>query len=251
MSPSPATPVSTRAGSVFAAILLVVAGLLGASPTSAQVMDDHIYGLVRLNEAEWATNEEAAPFAFDADGWVGGDYNRFWFRASGEWEGEGEQAFEAQAVYSRLISPYFEFQTGLRLDVLDGDETRSRSHLAAGFMGLAPYWFEVEAFLFVSQDGDVSSRLEAAYDLPFTQRLILEPEVVADLSFTDVPEFGIGAGLSALEAGARMRYEIRPEFAPYVGWVYEGGFGATADLAEAAGHTARVGTFVLGLRAWY
>ncbi len=32
-----------------------------------------------------------------------------------------------------------------------------------------------------------------------------------------VPEIGVGSGLNDIEIGARMRYEIRRKFAPYMG----------------------------------
>ncbi len=214
------------------------------------MMDNKIYTFVRLGEAEYVSHSTADPFAYDADGWIGGDYTRVWFRAEGEHGREGEGAVEAQVLFSRLIAPFWDFQVGARLDVLYGDGSATRPLLALGVQGLAPYWFEVESFVFVSDGGDVSARFEATYDLPLTQRLILEPEVSVDVAVQEVPEFAVGSGLTGLETGARLRFEIAREFAPYVGWIYEGRFGGSADFARAAGGPVRYGSFVAGIRMW-
>ncbi len=80
--------------------------------------------------------------------------------------------------------------------------------------GLAPYWFEVEAAAFVSDDGDVSARIELEYELLLTQRLILQPRTELNFAIQDVPENGVGSGLSTAEAGLRLRYEIKRQFCP-------------------------------------
>jgi copper resistance protein B len=49
----------------------------------------------------------------------------------------------------------------------------------------------------------------------------------------------------------RLRYEIRREFAPYVGVSYERSFGDTADFVRAHGESAGSTRFIVGLRAWF
>jgi copper resistance protein B len=84
-----------------------------------------------------------------------------------------------------------------------------------------------------------------------TQRLILQPEIEFDLYGKDDPRSGIGSGLADSEIGLRLRYEIRREFAPYIGVVWSRSYGETADLARAAGHDEDDVQFVAGLRAWF
>ena len=60
-----------------------------------------------------------------------------------------------------------------------------------------------------------------------------------------------GAGLSDVEAGLRLRYEIYREFAPYIGVNWERKFGSTADFAKNSGETSKDTEWVLGLRAWF
>jgi copper resistance protein B len=216
-------------------------------------MDDHIYTYVAFDEMEYQPGLDSRPVEYRGQGWIGGDYNRFWVMARGEQSSrEGVGEFEGQALYSRTVSDYFNAQVGLRLDHHYGEgESATRGLLAAGFGGLAPYWFELRSFLFVSQEGDLSARLEASYELLFTQRLVLEPEIELNAAVQDVPEFGVGSGLNDVELGARMRYEIVRELTPYVGINWLRRTGATADLARLSGEGVSHASFVAGLRWWY
>jgi copper resistance protein B len=120
-----------------------------------------------------------------------------------------------------------------------------------GFEGLAPYWFDVEGALFLSDKGDVTARFEASYDQRITQRLILQPMAEIDGAFKEVPERGVGSGISSVEMGLRLRYEIAREFAPYVGFAWERKLGKTARMARADGHKASQPAFVAGVRFWF
>ncbi len=188
-------------------------------------------------------------YAWDAQAWYGGDIDKLWLKTEGEGAfGEAVEGAEVQALWSHAIDPWFDLQLGARHDFRPDPE---RTHLVVGVQGLAPYWFEVDAAAFVSNKGDVTARLEAEYDLRITQKFILQPRMELDLSLQDVPEIGIGSGLSSGEFGARLRYEIRPEFAPYVGLEYERAFGDTADFRRAAGEKAGGLSLLVGLRTWF
>lgn len=252
--PVPSRP-GVRPGGATAVLRFVLA-LLAALPSGAgaQTMDDRIYTFVSFDELEYRPGlggEE--PVAYDGEMWIGGDYDRLWLKAHGEQSTlAGEGHLEAQALYSRAVSAFWNVQVGLRLDRRYGEGSgATRGHLAAGIQGLAPYWFHVESFLFVSQHGDVSARLEARWEMPFTQRLVLEPEVKGDLALQDVPEWGVGWGLSEVELGARLRYEIRRELAPYVGYSWSRSVGETADLARSGGREASRGSLVVGIHLWH
>ncbi|MGE7197472.1 copper resistance protein B [Brevundimonas naejangsanensis] len=206
-------------------------------------------GAVMIDQLEATSVDGEEGYAWDAQGWYGGDIHRFWWKSEGEGEfgGELEEA-ELQALYSRAFTPYFDFQTGLRQTYRpEGD----RTDLVVGVQGLAPYWFEVDAAAFLSNKGELTARAEAEYDQRMTQKLILQPRAEVNLSAEDIPELGIGAGLSTLQVGARLRYEIRREFAPYVGVEWTRSFGATRDFAEARGRSAEDTRLVVGVRAWF
>jgi len=48
-----------------------------------------------------------------------------------------------------------------------------------------------------------------------------------------------------------LRYEVSRKFAPYIGVVWKGKFGQTADYARESGHAARETQFVAGARLWF
>jgi copper resistance protein B len=204
---------------------------------------------ILLDQFEYRAVDGRDGYAFEGEAWFGGDYDRLWLKTAGEGEfGEPVDMVEAQALFSRAIDPWFNFQAGIRHDFAHGPD---RTHLALGIQGLAPYWFEIDAAAFLSTRGEVTARIEAEYDQRITNRLILQPRVEVELAAQDVRELGIGAGLSSIEAGLRLRYEFVPEFAPYFGILYERAIGRTADFARLAGEPAGEPMFVMGVRAWF
>jgi copper resistance protein B len=225
---------------------------------SREEMREHHGGLnafkVLVDQAEVKIRNGREGYGWDGQGWYGGDINKLWIKTEGEGSfGEGVEAAEVQALWSRAIDPWFDLQLGVRYDVRPEPE---RAYLVAGIQGLAPYWFEVDGSVFLSTKGDVSARFEGEYDLRITQRLILQPRVEFDLAAQDVPELGIGSGLSEASVGARLRYETftgsgPASIAPYIGVEYERAFGDTAGFRRAEGEKAGSWNFLVGLRTWF
>lgn len=217
------------------------------------MMKPHLYTYVAFDELEWLATGDESVVEYNGEAWIGGDFHRLWVKAAGEQStSESHGDVELQGLYSRAITPFWNLQTGLRFDHRYGERTgASRAHVALGLEGLAPYWFEVEAFVFLSDDADASARLEASYETLLTQRLIVESEFETNVAFQDVPEFGLGSGFTDVELGARMRYEFVREFAPYVGYSWSRVLGATADLRRAVDAEVGGGALVLGLHIWY
>lgn len=181
---------------------------------------------------------------WEAQGWVGGDLRKWWWKTEGDY-GHGEGAFEEvelQSLYSRAVAPFWDVQMGVRLDV---EPTPLRTYATLGVQGVAPYWFELDAALFLSDRGDLSARLEAEYELRLTQRLLLQPRVELNVALTQDTPRGVDNGLTDVEAGLRLRYEVRREFAPYLGavWARDGG-----GLDEEATSGLRL---VGGFRFWF
>lgn len=205
---------------------------------------------IMLNLAEFRVQDAGDQgYRWEGEARIGGYVNRLALKSEGEGVvSDGLESAELQALYSRALTPFFDLQAGIRQDF---EPTRERTYATLGFEGLAPYWFMTQAALFVSDHGDVLARLEGSYDVRLFQRIVLQPQAEIGLSAQDVPEAGIGAGLSNIEVGLRLRYEWRREFAPYVGFSYDQVFGETADLARASGDGSSDYGFVVGLRAWY
>jgi copper resistance protein B len=211
------------------------------------------HGAVRWSTAMLETAEIRPGHDGDVYAWkgrfsYGGDINRLLLKSEGEGRsGDLEQA-EVQALYARAIDPFFNFHAGVRQDF---QPRPRRTYATVGIEGVAPYWFDVEAAAFLSDNGDLSARLEGSYDLRLTQRLILEPRAELNLAASADRATGVGSGLSDVELGLRLRYAVTPEFAPYVGVDWERKFGDTADYARAAGDDVEDTRLVLGVRAWF
>jgi len=109
----------------------------------------------------------------------------------------------------------------------------------------------VEATAYISEDGDLSAGFEAEYDLLLSQRLILQPRFETRVAVQEVEKYGVGRGVNDIELGARLRYEIRREFAPYIGVSWSRKLGETANLADDEGEDIEVISFVIGVRVWF
>lgn len=207
------------------------------------------FSRVMLDLAELRIHSGDETYHWQGEAWFGGDINRLWLKSEGEGAfHEGVESAEVQALYSRAVDPYWNLQAGIRQDLGPGPR---RTYAVVGVEGLAPYWFEVEGSLFLSDKGDLLARAEASYDQRLTRNLVLQPRVELNAAAQDMPANGIGAGLSNAELGLRLRYERGREFAPYVGVAWERSFGRTADFARARGEDTGGVSLVLGVRAWF
>lgn len=217
-------------------------------------VEDQRFGFLLVDQLEYRVREGADTVRWEAVSWYGGDYNRLWLKTEGDWRATGERGGEAeiQALYGKLIAPFWDLQIGVRYDQFSGvGFDRSRSFAVIGLQGLAPYRFEVEPALFVSEDGDVSARLTATYEVLLTQRLILQPRLDFDAALRSAEKFGVGDGINSVGLGLRLRYEITREFAPYLGIHWLRRFGETAEFAQRDGGRVEDTAVVIGARVWF
>lgn len=205
---------------------------------------------VIIDRLEAGFGDGGESYRWNVQGWTGGDINRFWWKTEGEGDFGGNlHDAEVQALYSRAVAPFWDVQAGIRQDFRpDGDDT---THLTVGVQGVAPYWFEMGAAAFLSTDGNLTARAEVEYDQRITQKWIVQPALELEMSASDIPELDLGSGLTSVTAGLRLRYEIRREFAPYVGVEWSRSLGDTADYANARGEDAEDVRLVVGIKAWF
>jgi copper resistance protein B len=207
------------------------------------------FSLVMVDLAEVGFQNGRETYRFEGEAFTGGNLDRFGVKLEGEGTfGQRLDDLELQAVYSRAIAPYWNLQAGVRYDIKPDP---SRTYAVLGVEGIAPYWFKVTAATFLSNKGEVRARIEGSYDLRLTQKLILQPRVEANLSFQDIAEIGVGSGLSDIETGLRLRYEIKQEFAPYIGVEWRKQTGDTARLSRLAGDDPDTVSLVAGVRIWF
>lgn len=266
-----------RSGVPYACVLVMTLSLLPTRRVEGQAaraahgmdLDRVVRTFVLAEQLEVHTNAPERPIDVELVSWIGGDYQRLFLRAQGEQStlrsGGGE--LQGDALFGRLITPYWSAVVGARIDTrmrsdmepgageLLAGTTRpkprlTRGMLAVGFIGLAPGWFEAEPTLLVSDRGDVSFEFESSIDLLFTQRLIVQPWLELNAAVQAVPEIGVSSGLNDIEIGARLRYEIRRKFAPYVGVSLLRRTGATFATTHNLGDRRNIGTISAGLRIW-
>lgn len=212
-----------------------------------QMEDNAPVSMTLLDELEWQEIDDHAAVHWDGRFWYGDDYNKAWLRSEGT-RVAGEYEGLAELLWDRVVSRWWHVQAGVRHDLGEGP---SRTWAAFGVQGLAPYRFEVEATVYVGEQGRTAARFSGEYELLITQRLILQPKIEFDLYGKDDPRNGIGSGLAESELGLRLRYELRRELAPYVGLVWTRSFGETADFARAEDRDEDDLLFVAGLRVWF
>ena len=241
MAPPPPAITDALADPVFGAgpmqrARVILAGEHGGSRVSK----------IQADLLEWAPDGNG--YRWEVEGWYGGDLNRVAVKTEGEGQsGEGVEAAEVQVLYSRAVARYTDLQLGLRYDL----EPRSRAYAVVAVDAMFPYWFEAEGSLFLSEKGDLLGRLEGSYDFRLTERLVFQPRAELEFAAQDIPGSEIGSGLSKGEFELRLRYEVRREFAPYVGLSYERAFGRSADFVRGAGHDVETTRFVVGVRTWF
>lgn len=203
---------------------------------------------VTFNRLEAWDADEGTGQAWEGIAWFGTDTDRLWLRSEGERIGGHTESADLEVLYGRSVSPWWDVVAGVRHDFKPGD---ARTWAAVGVQGMAPYRFEVAATAYIGEDRQVAANVEAEYTLRITNRLVLQPLVEVDIAAKDDPDYGIGRGVSGIEAGLRLRYEIRRRVAPYVGVVHERVFGNTADHRRADGESPRDTRFVAGVRLWF
>ena len=203
--------------------------------------------MFNLAEAQFRNGRDG--IEWDGEGWYGGDLNRLWIKSQGDGAfGRSIERAEVQALYSHAIDPYFNIQGGLRYDFKPNP---SRVYATVGVEGLAPGLFDVQGALFLSNKGELLARAEGYYDQRITQRLILQPRAELNFAAQNTRETRTGAGLSDAEIGLRLRYDIRREFAPYVGVQYHRAFGATRKYLREAGEDPAGWSMLTGIRIWF
>ncbi|GAA5133092.1 copper resistance protein B [Alloalcanivorax gelatiniphagus] len=232
---------------------ITAAALLALSPL-VQAMDKHepAFSRVIVDEFETRDADEGTVAAWEAAAWYGGDLNKLYLSTEGErlMDNGGEtEGFETRVAWNRAFAPFWDWQLGARRDWQPDDPNRDWASL--GVQGVAPYRFETDVNLFIGEDGLTQLRLETEYELLFTQKLILVPALEMNLAGKADDELNTGDGLMNLEAGLRLRYEVRREFAPYIGVNWERQFGDTASRTRDAGGEVEETTLVAGVRLWF
>jgi copper resistance protein B len=231
--------------------------LLGMAPVLAQsvppgwpppVEDNEIRYFVNFTQLEGRVIGPPPTFRWDGEGWIGNNFNKLWLKSEGYVTNGRMSDGDHEALYGRSIPRlrYFDWQAGIRVDA---DSAPTRTWAAVGIQGLAPYFFEIEP-TFYFRAGGVAGRFEGFYNLYITQRLIFQPQIELNFYSSRDPGRGIGTGLSNLDGGVRLGYQISRKFAPYVGFTYTGAWGETARFTRLAGDRTHAARLAFGIWVW-
>jgi copper resistance protein B len=222
---------------------------MSTMPGMSDSMNDSArFGKVLIDQLEYVHSANANGVALDAQAYYGGDLDKILFKVDGERTDGRLRDTRTEALWDHAVTAFWDTQLGVRHDFGDGP---ARTWAAFGVQGLSPYWFDIEATVYVGQSGRTAARVEAEYDVMLTQRLIFTPDLEINAYGKSDPGRRIGSGLSNVELGLRLRYEITRQFAPYIGVDWNRRIGNTADLARAAGEPAFDHQIVAGIRIWF
>ncbi|WP_183131172.1 copper resistance protein B [Pseudomonas syringae] len=213
-----------------------------------QVHDSAINSYFLADKLEWQDANDGSALAWDLSGWIGGDIDRLLLRSEGErTNGKTEEA-EIQALWGHSISPWWDVVAGARQDFKPG---APQTWAAFGLQGQAISDLDIEATAFIGEAGQTAARLEADYDLQLTSNVVLQPTAELNFYGKNDPQRGNGSGLSTSEFGLRLRYEIIPQFAPYIGVSWDRSYGKTADYAREDDEDTQDARLVVGVRMWF
>jgi copper resistance protein B len=231
-----------------------------APPPPASVMPDMPYaqmaaimdmndagrlGQIVVDQWELRDNGAARGGVWEAQGWYGDDYDKLVVRSEGDWPSGKPAQGRVELLWDRIATRWWSVQAGARYDAGDGP---GKGWAAVGMRGLAPYWIDVEATMYLASAGSVAARLKAQTDLRITQRLVLQPELEVNAYSRADRARQQDAGLSDVDAGLRLRYEFRRELAPYLGlaWAHRADDGAGEGVREADQLQ-----WLIGVRFWF
>ncbi len=233
------------------AVLTSLVAFVPLASASAQELGMTFYG-AQLEEFEYRQGDEGENLTvWDGDAFYGTDELKLRLISEGEYDIDTSsfETLENQLVGQVPISTFFDAKAGARVDTPKGID---RWYGVLGVTGLAPQWVEVDANLFVSEEGDASARLDIEYELLLTNRLILTPSAVIDVAFSEDREIGIGSGLASAEVGLRLSYDVVDRvFSPYIGIVHEQKFGNTESIAENEGEDTSAWFAAIGFKALF
>ena len=225
------------------------ATLYAQQSSMSAAMPEHRFTHILLDQFEGRTGVDSSELRWDGEAWHGGDTHRLWLKSEAFVHGATVSDGDHELLYDRPVSRfrYFDAQAGLRMDI-DSDPTRA--WFAVGVEGLAPYHFEFAPTLYLRNGGRVAGRIVSMEDLLLTQRWIVQPEAELNFYSQDDAPRAVGSGLSDLDAGIRLRYEITRKIAPYLGFAWNGRFGDAADFVRQSGQPVHQSSFVFGLFVW-
>ena len=201
--------------------------LLAVSPSYATELNNGVQATLSFDELEYHVDDEVAAWASTFS--LGADANQFNLVSEGGRTSDGLEGHELRAYYSKALSSKLGINLGWLGDVNPGP---GRDWFLLGFSWETLFELETETSLFAAGGGRLGLSLEVERGYQIMPSLLLTPELKANFYSEEDTATGVGSGLSELELGLRLAYEVSPTFAPYVRILWARPYGVTADLAR-------------------
>ena len=211
---------------------------------------DPLIATVGFDQLELTFGDGETGIAWDGEAWIGRDLNKLRFISEGERE-DHTGSGNLRLLYSRSVSSFWDIGAGWRREFDHGEQWDA---LTIEFIGTLPWYLETRASLSAGEDGQTALWIELDYEFLFgagTPRWVLIPEFELYAYGKDDAERNIGSGLSSLEAGLRLHYQIRPNLSPYAGLEWTRQIGDTADRLRAAGEDTSELRASFGVMFWF
>lgn len=224
-------------------LTLIISIIFLALPLKLQAMDNDDPWLTKtsIDKLELGNHNVSQ---LEADIASGKDLHKLWLSISAEQHKNTVEDLSVDAYYHQAITAFWNLQVGASRDF---EPKSPRNWLVFGVKGLAPYNFDIDAHIYVAEHGQTKLEASAEYEILLTQYWVLVPEIEATVFSKNEAERGIGKGLSTIEAGIRLRYEINRNFAPYIGVNFEKAYGNTASFMKDSASVEAVA----GLWFWF
>lgn len=180
--------------------------------------------------------------------WVGSDKNKIFIQAHVEKAESEKTQTETKLLYSRNVADFWDVQTGVRYQYQpEQKHAQNQWDMVLGLHGLAPYFFETEAYIYAGQNQRWQLSLETTRDVLFTQKLIAQPYLNADVIFNDESSYASKSGLSKLQIGLQTRYEISKKIMPFIDVAYTYNKGLKQTELQSATDSKKGWLYGLGL----
>ena len=228
--------------------------MLTASPQSdsealphhdhAQEHGAQIYAATTV-ENKWLVDQQGnATLKSKLETRIGTDENKIFIKLHLDKDEAQDAEFDGKVLYSRMISDFWDAQLGIRYGnenialTDDAKVTEEKLDGVLGLHGLAPYFFETDAYLYIGQDSFIGFSLETERDLLLSQKLIVKPYLELDLILNDAAKYAQKSGLDRAKVGLETRYEINKKVMPFIDLAYQ--------YRQGREHTAGQDTQLLG-----
>lgn len=173
-------------------------------------------------ESKWLRNDNAqGALKSKLETRIGTDENKIFIKVHAD-KAESQQAeYDAKLLYSRNVADFWDVQAGIRYRNDPNREIdQNQVDAVLGLHGMAAYFFETDAYVYIGQDRQVSFNLETERDLLLTQKLIIQPYLDMSIVLSDDSNYAKKTGLNSVQVGLETRYEINKKVMPFMDVAY-------------------------------